>query len=55
MNLTKNEKEYLLSVLKTELTHFKKDKKTVLFENASFLKAEEEYESFLKELIRKMA
>ncbi|MEK6856960.1 MAG: hypothetical protein AABX39_00030 [Nanoarchaeota archaeon] len=55
MNLTKNEKEYLLSVIKKELAHLKKDEKTVLFENAGFLKAEQEYESFLKELIRKMA
>jgi rRNA pseudouridine-1189 N-methylase Emg1 (Nep1/Mra1 family) len=54
MNLTKNEKEYLLSVLKKELTHFKKDKKTVLFESAGFLKAEEEYESFLNDLIKKI-
>lgn len=55
MNLTKNEKEYILSVVKKELEHLKKDGKTILFESASFLKAEEEYESFLKDLIKKLS
>ncbi len=55
MNLTNNEKEYLLGVVKKELAHLRKDEKTVLFENAGFLKAEEEYESFLNQLIKKLS
>lgn len=55
MELNNKEKDYLRQVLKREIDNFKKHKKVFLGEGGIvFFQAEEEYEKFLKELLKKL-
>lgn len=55
VELTKTEKEYLAQLLRREYKVFKKDKKIFSCEGGIVLfHAEEEYEKFLKNLLKKV-
>lgn len=55
MALTKNEKDYLKALVKRQLKHFKKEK-DIAAEDAQikFMAAEEQYEQFLENLLKKL-
>jgi len=55
MALKKDEKVFLKKLVKQELDAFKRDKKTLLWENSpSFLKGEHEYKHFLENILKKL-
>lgn len=55
MSLTKNEKAYLKEVVKKELEHFAREKKTLLTNlPPQFLKGEHDYQHFLENLLKKL-
>lgn len=57
MQLNRKEKLLLKELVKKELVHVKKDKKTLVVDaglGLRFLKGEHEYEDFLKDLLKKL-
>ena len=54
MELTKAEKQYLHAILKRELDHIKKDEATLMDFSPAELAIEDNYETFLEKLIRKL-
>lgn len=53
--ITKDEKDFILAVLKQQLNKFEKEGKTVTYhEMPLFLAVEKEYDVFLRELIKKI-
>ncbi len=55
MMLSKEEKEYLKSLVLKDFEHFKREKKTLLVDlPVRFLKGEHELEHFFNELVKKL-
>lgn len=55
MNLTKQEKEFIKSLIKNKLKEFEKEEKTIIEQDKpSFLAAEVRYSDFLKTLLKKI-
>lgn len=53
MELSKDEKELIKSLLKKELDSFEKEDSAILTENPPLLALEEKYDEFLKKLLKK--
>ncbi len=54
MNLTKEDKEFIKTLIKNKLKEFKKEGKTIIEQDKpSFLAVEVKYEDFLKDLLKK--
>ena len=52
---TEREKEYLKLIVQRELKTFEEEKATIIdIENPAFLAAEERYDEFLKNLLKKL-
>ena len=54
MKLTKKETEFLAAMVKKELDSFEKDKKMIRDEKISFILGEENYDDFLKGILKKL-
>jgi len=55
MNLTKKERVFLHSLVKKHLADFEEEGETVIHHpSPDFLVAEEEYDTFLKDLLKKL-
>lgn len=53
--MTPDEKKYLRELVKKELEHFKKEKKTLFIAMpVQFLKGEHDYQHFLENLLKKL-
>jgi len=53
MELTKDEKELIKSLLKKEIKSFEKADSEILTENPPLLAVEEKYDEFLKKILKK--